>query len=105
MITWVNLIVIVRVIDVKLVWINPNNRASQGKISMLKGALINLSRFTISLMHLSYYMGILTLLEHIVIEFVPQCQSSKLWARKTSYGTEIQSVHSYTNVIYEETDN
>ena len=42
-------------------------------------------------------------LHHIIVEFVPERQSSKLWAGKFSNGAEIQAIDSYNGIVNDET--
>lgn len=60
---------------------------------------------TVALMQLCDLPCIATSLDHIVVELVPESQSSELWARKFSKRAEIQSVDSERYAICEECEN
>lgn len=49
---------------------------------------------TVALMELCDLPCVATSLDHIVVELIPESQSSQLWPRKFSKGAEVQAVNS-----------
>lgn len=65
-------LVIVRIVNVELVWVDADNWSSNPK-SVFKSELNPLQTLTVLLMHLFYFANVLTALDDIIVELVPQC--------------------------------